>query len=59
MHFDDGGTDERHAADVGRTPAKTPQHTRTGINGECSHDLDGAPSFFRVSGFRAFPAVNG
>ena len=42
LHFDRAGTDEHHAADVGRTPAKTPQDTRTGIDGECSHDLDGA-----------------
>jgi hypothetical protein len=54
LHFDEDGADERHAADVGRTPAKTPQHTRTGINGECSHGLDGAPASFRVSDFRAF-----
>ena len=54
VHFDDGGTDERHTTDVGRTPAKTPQHTRTGINGECSHDSDGAPSF--LPGFR-FPRL--
>lgn len=42
LHFDDAGTDEHHAANVGRTPAKTPQDTRTGSDGECSHDLDGA-----------------
>jgi len=42
LHFDHVRPDERHAADVGRTPAKTPQHTRTGIDGECSHGLDGA-----------------
>ena len=42
LHFDHVRPDERHAADIGRTPAKTPQHTRTGIDGECSHGLDGA-----------------
>ena len=46
LHFDYVRTDERHAADVGRTPAKTPQHTRTGIDGECNHGLDGALFFF-------------
>ena len=42
LHFDHVRPDERHAADVGRTPAKTPQHTRTGIDAEYSHGLDGA-----------------
>ena len=42
LHFDHARTDERHAAHIGRTPTKTPQHTRTGIDGECSHGLDGA-----------------
>ena len=45
LHFDHAGTDERHAADVGRTPAKTPQDTRTGIDGECTHGMDGALAF--------------
>jgi hypothetical protein len=42
LYFDHARTDERHAAHVGRTSTKTPQHTRTGIDGECSHGLDGA-----------------
>jgi hypothetical protein len=54
VHFDDRGPDERHTPDVGRTPPKTPQDTRTGINGECRHDLDAALAFLWVSGFRAF-----
>ena len=42
LHFDHARADEHYAANVGRTPAKTPQDTRTGIDGEYSHDLDGA-----------------
>src|SRR5688500_2786766 len=45
QHVDFDRKDERvqHAANVGRTPTQTPQHTGTGVNGVSAHAVRCAP----------------